>query len=703
MKNSDRLTRFRFRRLACWNACLVSVFAAIHLHAQTGPFPVTNWPPTIDASAPVDYAILDPNAVFDNTPAGWNAVLTIPNGGDQPWQNTTIGGFEGVQETGNYLNIADPDYLNFETNSVIDILLQVYGNSSLYTSTGAGANINFLEGQVAVSFTANVLAVNPLGGPIPAGADNSQWNWMLLEITNAIDANDGNRYVGDPNYPGDGVGGVNGGTMRIQGVGPGFTIRAIAFGPQGAFGTTNQVNVFPAATACAPEPAVNLAFVDFNQKITNNLVPISDSGQGFTFTVQSGVGPSNDKRTAIQVTGSAMNFEITSNYLGLPCNAPHPMKVCVEFYDDPALAGNSFGPASYSTDAQGDAGTYSGPLYTMTGTGQWLKLAFWIPSVDLFGVNVASATGGPTISFTGPAPLIDRFELGVVRSGTNALAGQDPDPTYFLDPDICNTNYGYYAEWDPHDGITNNLDVGGSGGDQQMVVQLAGPANDMRLAEAPAPGSGNNNIQFALQNSVFGPAYQDNSIVSMLLTYYDDPALVGSTLFPNAYYTMNYGNLAITTAPAQPTSVTLQGTGTWQNAYFVMTNVNFTGVNQAYSVVRFETSLPTNNTTGTEASIFISRIRFDVVRPCGPFEGINMFQTIGITSSTNAGIAVNWSGTATLQSAANLSGPYKTATSVTNTLNNSFSPAGGGIEFFRLAYPPYPTYLSASPIFPETP
>lgn len=397
-----------------------------------------------------------------------------------------------------------------------------------------------------------------------------------------------------------------------------------------------------------------------------------------------------------------MDFEIISNFLGVPCNPPHPMKVCVEFYDDPVLAGNSFGPASFSTDAQGDAGAYSGPLYTMTGTAQWLKLAFWIPSVDLYGVDVAPATGGPTLTFSGPAPFIDRVELGVARSGTNALAGEDPEPNYFLNPIICDTNYGYYAEWDPHDNVTNNLDVGSSGGDQQMVVQPAGPTNDLRLAEAPAPGSGNNNIQFALQNNVFGPPYQDNAIVSMLLTYYDDPALTGATLYPNAYYTMNHGNLAISTAPAQPANVTLQGTGAWQDAYFVLTNVNFTGVNQSYSVVRFQTGPATNNPTNA-ADIFISRIRFDVARPCGPFEGINMLQPLGITSTTNSGVAVNWVGTATLQSATDVLGPFVNATNVVNNVGNTYSPpAGNGANFFRLAYPPYPSYLSTNPIYQTT-
>jgi hypothetical protein len=31
-------------------------------------------------------------------------------------------------------------------------------------------------------------------------------------------------------------------------------------------------------------------------------------------------------------------------------------------------------------------------------------------------------------------PYIDRVELGLFRSGTNALAGLDPDPTYFVNP-----------------------------------------------------------------------------------------------------------------------------------------------------------------------------------------------------------------------------------------------------------------------------
>jgi hypothetical protein len=82
-------------------------------------------------------------------------------------------------------------------------------------------------------------------------------------------------------------------------------------------------------------------------------------------------------------------------------------------------------------------------------------------------------------------PYIDRVELGLFRSGTNALAGLDPDPTYFVNPLICSTNYAYYAELDLQNGITNSLDVGSSGGDQQMAVELAGPTLDQRLSLRP--------------------------------------------------------------------------------------------------------------------------------------------------------------------------------------------------------------------------
>jgi hypothetical protein len=267
-----------------------------------------------------------------------------------------------------------------------------------------------------------------------------------------------------------------------------------------------------------------------------------------------------------------------------------------------------------------------------------------------------------------------------------------------MNPLICDTNYGYYAEWDPHDGITNNVEVGSSGGDQNMVVALAGPTNDQRLAEAPAPGSGNNNIQFGLLNNVFGPGYQDNAHVSMLLTYYDDPALVGAKLAPNAYQTWVNGVSTILGAPQPPynVSVTLKGTGKWVDAYFELPNANFNGVNQGpQSVCRLATTPanPTNTDTGV---IYVSRVRYDVIRPCGPFEGVNMIQSIGI-NSTNTNGAVSWFGTGTLQAATALKGTYTNVMTTVNTLTNTYV-GSNSPRFFRLEYPGYPSYLSTNPV-----
>ncbi|MGO8930325.1 MAG: hypothetical protein ACLQU3_25940 [Limisphaerales bacterium] len=673
-----------------WVAAAIWVLSPASTQAQTGPFSPSDWPPTINTSATVDYVIIDPNAVF-TTPAGWNADLILAGGGDQAYSGITLDGLFGDQLTSDNLNIADPNYTMFVDVPVIDILLQVYGNSSLYNADGSGKGVGILEGQL------NYLTT-PSAGTVPLGANNGVWNWMLLSVTNPVDPATTFRYVGDTSYPeqiGGTYGGVNGGTLRLQGIGAGLTIRAIALGPQGVFGTSNQINVFTAAAACPQEPPVNLTYVDFNQGVTNYLTVINDANLGETFSLASGVGPAGDLRTAIFSTSGLMNFGVLSNYLGLPCNTPRTMKLGLEVYDDPNLVGTQIMPSQFATDSQGDLGSYAGSAYTLTGTGKWLKLGFWIPGVDLVGVGTAPLTGGPTLSFVNGSPYIDRIELGIIRAGTNVLAGLDPEPDYYMNPLICTTNYGYYAEWDPHDGITNNVTTGSSGGDQNMVVEMAGPPDDQRLAEAPAPGSGNNNIQFALENNVFGPSLQDNANVSIQITYYDDPNLAGAQIGLNAYDSYVNGIATIIGAPPAPYNAraVLQGTGKWVDAFFYLPNVNFIGVNQGpQSVCRLETSpaVATNLDTG---DVFVSRIRYDVIRPCGPFEGINMLQSVSI-QPTNKPATVSWFGTATLQSATNVVGPYTSIMSVTNILTNSYTAPGTyPWQFFRLQYPAYPAYL----------
>ena len=682
MKTLDKVC-LQARSTLRFGAMLALMFSGLCVvEAQTGPFAATNWPGTIDGTKVVDYVIVDPNAVF-GTPAGWSQTLSFAGGGDQAYQTVTLNGLVGDQSTSSFMNIADSNFAIWANEPNIDILLQVYGNDSLYNANGTGKSISFLEGALGSETAISA-------GVIPPGANNSQWNWMLFSVTNSIDPVTGMHRVGnvpDPTKPGTAFGGVNNGTLRVQGV-PGVAIRVAALGQKGAFGTSNQVNVFFPPPACSPEPPVNLAFVDINSAVTNNLVVLNNGDQ--TVTYVNSAGPGGDLRKGVQATAVYMNFGILSNYLGLPCNPARPMKVCVEFYDDPALLGASFGPENYAVDGSGSIGTYSGPLFTLPGSGQWTKVAFWIPAVNLLGVNTTPLTGGPRLIFNGGFPVIDRIELGVVRAGTNVLAGLDPDPSYLMNPNICTSNYAYYAELDLGRGVTNGLDVGSSGGDQLMVVEMAGPPTDQRLSIRP--DGGNNNLQFAILNQVFGPSYQDNAHVSIALTYYDDPALAGATLRPQVYQSWIYGVSSIT-FPVAPynTSVTVQGSGQWRDAYFELANVNFNGVNQGpQSLVRYATTRA-NSADPASGNVHVSRVRYDVIRPCGPYIGINMFQKMRV-GNTNNQVRVDWFGTATLQSATNVAGSVWTniVSTSNNASNNYVVPVPAKSQFFRLQFPPLP-------------
>jgi hypothetical protein len=307
----------------------------------------------------------------------------------------------------------------------------------------------------------------------------------------------------------------------------------------------------------------------------------------------------------------------------------------------------------------------------------------------LAGVNTAPMTGGSRLLFNGEPILVDRVELGVVRAGTNVLAGLDPDPNYYMNPLICTTNYSYFAELDLQNGITDGLDIGSSGGDQLMVEEMAGPTNDLRLSLRP--DGGDNNLQFQILNQAFGPSYQDNADVSMDITYYDDPALVGAQIYPQVYQTWVAGVSTIVT-PSAPynTRATLKGTGQWVDAFFELPNVNFNGVNQGpQSVVRFETTRA-NSTNTASGNVHVTRVIYDVIRPCGPDEGINRFQTLGI-KGTNNQVNVNWFGTGTLLAAPAVAGPYLPVVTMTNTSTNHYvPPTPKPSQFFRLEFPPLP-------------
>jgi len=125
-------------------------------------------------------------------------------------------------------------------------------------------------------------------------------------------------------------------------------------------------------------------------------------------------------------------------------------------------------------------------------------------------------------------------------------------------------------------------------------------------------------------------------------------------------------------------------------AYFELPNVNLAGVNQGpQSVVRFQTD-PATNGVPASGYIHVTRVRYDVFRPCGDYQGINMFQSLGIDKTNTTG-RVSWRGQATLQGSAVVTSGYSDVVSVTNTVANSYvPPSPAASQYFRLKFRPLP-------------
>lgn len=581
------------------------------LQGQQGPFDPESWPPTIDPNAWVAY--IDVEGTLPN-PGGWSDHLEILTGGDQVTEDITIGGHKGKKVVGSYLNVADSLYEVWANEDTIDILVLAYGNDALIGSLENGRDVIFLTGALP--------EIHPVvGGHIPPEAKNGRWNWILFRISNDVRPSDGQRYVGtlpanpQGNYSN---GGVNGGTIRFEQVG-GWIVRAIAFGPRGAFGEPDQINQFAPPQECDPEPPTNLVWIDLDHQETNHLVVLNDGDQTVTFV--EGVGPENDKRRAVRPNGLYLNFGITDNYLGKPCNEPRAMKICVEFYDDPAFAGQDvrFGPEAYATDAEGDIDFYPPEKrHLLQGTGKWIRRSWILSSVNLHGVNTGPYTGGPRFISENGQVCVSKIQIAVLRVGDHPLAGQDPLSDCYQDPQFCSGAYGNYAELDLDRNIKNGLDVGTSGGDQEMIIGKAGPPDDQRLAVRPAfddgtPGFPHQYLNFAILDEALGPTSQDPVLLAICVTYYDDPALKGAWFRPEVYRTEVNGVDTLAFVP-DTENVVLEGTGTWRTAYWEIPNMKFGGVNQGpQAAARFVCS----------DKIYVTRVRYGVIRPCGPDAGVN--------------------------------------------------------------------------------
>jgi len=603
------------------------------LFAQ-GPHDPDQWPAIADPNKTVHFA--SPDASFMPLGAGWTSSLNILSGGDQVTSPVTLRSRPGLKVLGNYLNTADSGFTEWADNDTIDILMQVYGDDGVLGGNGQPRNFNFLIG------TLPELAA-PVGGRIPLEAKNQKWNWVLFRIPNGTRGSDGSRFVGSIPANAQGAfqsGGVNGGTIRAEGV-PNLIVRVIAFGEQGAFGEPSDYTAFEPPDMCEPEALTNHAFLDLQNTNASHMTVLNSGDQ--TTEIVDDAGPLEDQRRAVWALGNYMNFAITDNYLGETCNDPRAMKICVEFYDDPALTGSRFRPDAYATDSTGSVGFVPPKRrHTLRGSGERKKVAWTIPAVSLYGVNVAPLTAGPRLTFEGGRPYISRFDLAVLRVSPHPLAGQDPLVDCYEDPDICTTNYGSYVEMNLATGMLNGLAPGTSAGDQNMIQAEAGPASDLRMAIRPArddgtPGFAHQYLNLAIVNQALGPSTQPNARLAICMTYYDDPALAGQSFRPEVYQSDRNGITGFAFAPAS-IAVTLQGTGRWREAYFELPDVKFLGVNQGpQAAARFFVS----------GKIFFSRVRYAVIRPCGPFAGVNRLAeckqpTVRIAAEGGGNLRLTW-------------------------------------------------------------
>ncbi len=596
---------------------IILSLVAVDSLAQEGPFSPEDWPATVDPSKEVHYVVTDPDATFSPAGAQWfDGDLTVLSGGDQATRSVSIGGFRGTRTVGAYLNIADAFYFDWADDPVIDILVQFYGDSSVLAADGSPRDFHFLTGTLPGGPGGNLN--NVLGGSLPVEANNGQWNWALFRIENGVRP-DGGSFVDQPaeNAEGNiGAGGVNGGTIRFQNV-AGLTVRVVALGQEGAFGEPDEVNRFADKAFCAPAPETNHVWYDVSADSNQHLELLDNGDQ--QVTIADNVGPAGDRRRAAIVDGQFLNFGITENYLGEPCNDPVVVKVCVEYYDDPERAGSVFGPEAFATDAQGGTDIFPAEKrWTTEGSGEWRRIAFRVPDVNLSGVNTGDLTGGPRLFFETAGLYVSRVDMAVLRIGEHPLAGEDPLTGCFEDPSICTDLYGNYAEYDLHNGVQNGLGPGNSGADQEMIMEEAGPDGDRRMGVRPALDDGSsgflhNYMNFALLEEVFGPSSQPNAHLSICVTYYDDPDLAGATFRPEVFQ-RDVGGLTTFGFTPDDRVTTLEGTGEWRDAYFEIPEIKFNGVNQGpQAAARFVLS----------DKVFFTRIRYGVIRPCGPFAGVN--------------------------------------------------------------------------------
>ncbi|MBN2326453.1 MAG: hypothetical protein JXR73_04800 [Candidatus Omnitrophica bacterium] len=572
---------------------------------------INQWPPNTDFDADVHFWAAD-DFLMDAIPAGtgdlFDPALLILTGGDQGSEDVTIAGLPAKKSVANYFNVADELYFLLPDLPVIDVLVLYFANAESKRD-----NLGFLLGTLPGDKYLHTLT----GYTFESVTDQYEWRLFRLDNSGAWAGNVYDDSEGTTTY-----GGVNGGTIRFQQTN-GLIFRAVAFGPEGAFGEPEEINTAK-EVEFNPDEYEIMAEWDINNGVINGLDVYRVTGGDQEIVESADIGPADDKRQAIRpaiddgtdaTQDIYVNWEILNEHFGPTSQPSARFKIVAEYYDDPALAGTIFGPEVYVTAGDSLQFFPEANRTTLEGSGQWREAMWYVTDVKLKGVNVPTQAAA-RFTFGGPV-YISRLRLGIIRTA-GIYENVDPIPdVYIFDPDP----YGIYAELDLDKGVVDNLDVGNSGGDQEYIIEdNIGPAGDQRKALRPALGDGGDPfdrfVNFSILNEVFGPSNQPNAVLKVAVDYYDDPNLVDERFGPEVYQSNVFGTLQFKFFPSE-LRMTLEGSGEWKTAVWQIDDVNFTGVNQGpQAAVRFWF---TDN-----GAIYISRVRYAVIRPVGVNAGVDM-------------------------------------------------------------------------------
>ncbi len=605
--------------------CVLALTAGLGF---TQDLDINKWPPDTDFTQEVHYWSAD-DFLYETIPSGAGRdfvdSLLILTGGDQVTDDVVIGGYDGIKATMQYFNVADefydfwpdyyydvwPDFMN------VDVLVQYFANAESIRD-----NLGFRLGTLENRHTVDGYTCESL---------TDQWEWRVFRVDNS------NAWLGNlaDSTGGGQYGGVNGGTIRFQNT-TGLIFRAVAIGPEGAFGDPDRINRSNTVDF-DPNPYAILAEWDIDKGITNGLDLYMDEEGDQEPIISESIGPADDQRKAARpakgdgsdgIEDNYLNWLILDEHFGPTSQPSFRIKVVAEYYDDPILAGETFGPDVYMTAGGGDPVPYPAENWTvLTGSGQWLEAEWYVPDVKLIGVNIPSdAQAGPRFYFSGPI-YISRLRMGAIRS-SGIYEGVDPIPdSYPFNPDP----YGIYAEMDLDQDLFDHLNMANNGGDQEYIIEEGiGPAGDIRTAVRPALDLGTDPfdryMNFAILDEVFGPNDQPNAVVKMAVDYFDDPELIGAQFGAEVYKTNAFGTLQIVSVPNDQ-RITLEGANTWRTAAWQVDNLNFSGVNVSpQGAMRLWFS--------DNSAIHISRVRIAVIRPVGEFAGVDMLADVPLTPVT---------------------------------------------------------------------